>query len=379
MKALVALVLAGCGFDAQTGHHSTSGLCPFEVEPDYTDPCTSPAPEDFDDLPDVTITDANAIDTGNGEIVGPNVFKSPPTSVDGGVRIVWTKTFTIAMGGSLHAYGDLPLMIVATNAIRIEGRLDASSTLLSNGPGANPAACTALAAGPGLTCANQGASGGGGGGFGAAGGDGGKGGDTHACTGTTGKPGGIGGKALGARPPELRGGCPGGDGALSDNNGSTIGLHGPGGGAVALVARDKILVSASGTIHVGGAGGQPGLNRAGGGGGGSGGMIFLEAVDIDLQPSSVLAANGGGGAGGTDNSPAEAGEDAWPSLDNADGGTPDSNGGRGGDGGIIMFEQGLPGATADRGAGGGGGGVGVIRLHEKTSSRSGTVTPAIAQ
>jgi hypothetical protein len=107
-------------------------------------------------------------------------------------------------------------------------------------------------------------------------------------------------------------------------------------------------------------------------------MIFLEAPDIDLQVSSVLAANGGGGGAGTDNGDPTAGEDGWPSTDAAKGGVADSGGGVGGDGGVITVEQGRPGGLAQRGGGGGGGGVGVIRLHEMTSMRAGVTTPAIA-
>ncbi len=73
---------------------------------------------------------------------------------------------------------------------------------------------------------------------------------------------------------------------------------GAGGGALQIVAGEKILVS--GTINFGGAGGVGGSSmcvRGGGGaGGGSGGGILLEAPEVSVR--GILAANGGGGGGG---------------------------------------------------------------------------------
>jgi hypothetical protein len=380
MKAALLAITAGCGFSSSSsGGDDTSELCPFPLTAEYTDPCTA-TPSNLDSLPDVSIGGAAQVDSTNGEITGPGLPASPPTTMANGVRIVWAKDFTITSAGSLRAYGPAPLMIVATGDIRISGEIDASSSMFAAGPGANPPACVGdNAAKPGETCAQHGGSGGGGGGFGAAGGAGGLGGETRDCGGgVLGRPGGAGGTALAMTPTELRGGCPGANGAPTNSATSVGGASGSGGGAIALVARGKIIITATGRVHAGGGGGSTGEERAGGGGGGSGGMIFLEAPDIDLQVSSVLAANGGGGGAGTDNGEPTAGEDGWPSTDAAKGGAPDSGGGAGGDGGVITVEQGRPGGLAQRGGGGGGGGVGVIRLHEMTSMRAGVTTPAIA-
>lgn len=372
-------LVAGCTFSTQTpGPDDPTGLCPFDFTPATIDPCKEESPRSLDQLPDVTITDPTAaIDTGNGDIVAPNVFTPPPTTVIDGVRVVWTRTFTITAGASLRAYGDMPLAIIATSAIRIEGTIDASSTATTKGAGGNSPACGASTGKPGLQCAQHGGSGGGGGGFGAPGAPGGEGGDTHDCGGaaTSGQPGGMAGIATGV-PTKIRGGCGGGDGQPSNDPAGVIGVGGAGGGGVALIARDKVLVT--GTIHAGGGGGQKGLERAGGGGGGSGGFLFLESVDVDLQATSIVAANGGGGAGGCDGTNThEAGETGLPLIDNdADGGDGDGAGGNGGDGGFAATAA-TAGALSTRGGGGGGGGVGVIRVHAKTGSQAGKASPAI--
>ena len=171
MKAvLLAVTAAGCGFSASGGGgDDSSDLCPFPLSPEYVDPCKA-SPSNLASLPDVTIVGAAQVDSTNGEITGPGVPLSPPTTMVDGVRIVWTNDFTITTAGTLRAYGPAPLMIVATGTIRINGKIDASSNMFAAGPGANPPACNAeLAAKAGATCAQHGGSGGGGGGFGAAG------------------------------------------------------------------------------------------------------------------------------------------------------------------------------------------------------------------
>src|SRR5204862_213115 len=75
----------------------------------------------------------------------------------------------------------LPLLIVASRQMRIDGTIDASSSLINRGPGSNPTACKSLAAASGATCSSQGASGGGGGGFGTPDRTAGRGGDGHGC------------------------------------------------------------------------------------------------------------------------------------------------------------------------------------------------------
>ena len=355
---LAAIGLAGCSFSAELPDKPPVE-CAFDFTPDYLDPCTLTTPGA---LLDVTVTDDTSIDTDNGTLVGPNVVTPPPTTIVDGVRVMWTRSFTITTSGRVRAYGERPLVIIAMTTMRIDGSIDASSTTFSKGAGANPLACNeaAFAAAAGQQCANHGGSGGGGGGFGAPGGNGGEGGNTRMCDGMDGKPGGIGGKAV-ALPTELRGGCPGGNGSRSDNATSAPGIGGFGGGAIALLAAERIVVA--GVVHAGGAGGGPGVERAGGGGGGAGGMIVLESSVVDLAGASVLAANGGGGAGGCDGGVALAGEHGLPGVEGANGGDPDGSSGAGGDGGVRVARDGQPGLIGDRGGGGGGGGVGVIVVH----------------
>ena len=379
MRALVAVIaLAGCGFSNEgNGHPDTSGLCPFEFTPEYLDPCKVNVPQPLDELPDLNLVNDAAIDTYSGEINGMNLFGKPPMTVVDGVRVMWTHDFSIAPGVTLRTQGDKPLMIVASGKMRIDGTIDASSSAINKAPGSNPSQCTSLAAAAGATCSTEGASGGGGGGFGAPGGTGGRGGDGKNCgAGVTGRDGGAGGKATDRAALTFRAGCNGGDGAKSNESGSMIGAGGFGGGAVGLIARDLILVT--GTIDAGGGGGQTGLDRAGGGGGGSGGMVFVESKEVNLDASSLLAANGGGGAGGCDHGTTQtAGQDGRPDLVAAKGGLHEGAGGDGGDGGVLGVENGKTGNIADRGAGGGGGGVGMIRVHALTGSRNGMTSPAL--
>ncbi len=350
--------MVGCSFSNQTDNPDANTVCPFQFEPKYIDPCTPPPPVP---LVNITIANTASIDTANGVISGG--VTAPPSSVVDGVRVVWTRNFTIASGITLRAYGDLPLLVIATEKIHILGTVDVSTTAFSKGAGADPAVCaTTTAGGPGEQCTTFGGSGGGGGGFGFSGSPGGEGGDGNTCTATDGKPGGKGGLPLSTPPPALRGGCRGGDGAISAMAQSMPGVAGAGGGAVGFIAGNSIVVD--GTIHAGGGGGFFGTERAGGGGGGSGGMIFLEAPDVELVATSLLAANGGGGGGGVDNGTAMVGETGHPSITNdAAGGSPDNNGGTGGNGGYVAARTGTPGGLAGRGGGGGGGGVGYIVVH----------------
>src|SRR5438046_2495943 len=93
----------------------------------------------------------------------------------------------------------------------------------------------------------------------------------------------------------LRGGCSGQDG-----NGNGKGTGGHGGGAVYLIAGNRIDITGPG-INAAGEGGAPGdgvMNvSSGAGGGGSGGMIGFDAQTMTC--SSLILANGGGGGEGS--------------------------------------------------------------------------------
>jgi hypothetical protein len=322
----------------------------------------------------------------NGEDVVP---KPPDTLEQGGeVRALWVNGLTIQLGTALRVEGSLPLMIVSTAEIQVSGILDVSSTWdpvsLTYDPGAGaddalPAPsdeCSNSTGGTGGDCGDGGA-GGGGGGFGGAGADGGRGGGSRNCGDVEGgSPGGAGGNAV-APPSTIRGGCKGARGGNGDID-MLYGLGGFGGGAVHLVSMVRIDIE--GRIQAGGAAGSGAENnRSGGGGGGSGGLIGLEALDIEI--GGILAANGGGGGGGCNNGLADSGEDGQTADQAAIGGAGQSTGGGGGNGGFSIERDGLPGTAADRGGGGGGGGAGFIVTYraEPTVAGSAVISPELTE
>jgi hypothetical protein len=258
---------------------------------------------------------------------------------------------TVTSAG-LAATGNKVLVLLATNALTIDGTLDVASHRGGNlGAGAGLGTCNAGTA-PGAP------GGGAGGSFGDLGGDG-----SGTGKGTTG--------AKPAAPTAVRSGCEGQPG-----NGPTPGARGRGGGAVMLVA-DAVLQGA-GTINASGAsggGGTPGSgNASGGGGGGSGGMIVLAAPSITL--SGLVFANGGsGGEGsGTGSGTGNPGTDPTGAAAATGGNGGSSSGGDGGDGGAAGATTGGPGGTATNGGGGGGGSVGIVRVLGTAASA--TFSPA---
>ncbi|HWN66418.1 MAG TPA: hypothetical protein VNM90_02200 [Haliangium sp.] len=348
--------------------------CAWSYTPKFVDPCATgkPDPGTFDliltaDLPYV-------YETTNGTLIGSTVvIPSKLTTDEDGVRTIWVRNVMIEAGVELRVQGDFPLMIVASGEITVNGTIDASSARIPSadrfdrGPGLNEADCAVNAAEEGSACGTQGGSGGGGGSFGGAGGDGGFGGGLRGCgDGNDSSPGGAGGAAVLTLPDRIRAGCDGKRGGDGEEEGR-YGIGGVGGGAVHLVARQRLQVG--GTIHAGGAGGYGAQDkRAGGGGGGSGGFIGLEAPELIIQGSAVLAANGGGGGGGTnDEGDATAGENALTTDDPAPGGGGYTTGvyaAVGGPGSAGDTKSGSNGGDGDRGGGGGGGGAGYIILYQ---------------
>ncbi len=254
---------------------------------------------------------------------------------------------TIETGSSLRVLGPVPMIVASWTDIEVRGDLDAGSTALAAGAGANPTECGLHAPTDG-TAAGAGGGGGGGGGFQAAGGNGGDG--SNAANGRNGD---------GGTPttlPLLLGGCAG---AKGGDGGSLAGVGGAGGGAFQLTAQGQITIA--GKLNAGGSGGEPGVqndNGGGAGGGGSGGMIGLEAAMISISDGAVLASNGGGGGEGGDDNPAGRGLDGSPTATRALGGSMNNDGG--GNGGLGSGGATLTGGLAgnDNGAGGGGGGGG---------------------
>lgn len=256
---------------------------------------------------------------------------------------------TVILEISVRAIGENPLVLVG-NEITIDGTLDLSAaTSGAERPpaGSNRGDCDeASAPAQGL----------GGGGFG----------------GTYGTPGGNGGGlSNGGTPPtvdpepQLRGGCRGGSG---DGGGE----GGFGGGGLALLARDRIIIR--GTVNVSGAGGLPGSSFGrGGGGGGAGGTIILDAPDIDIE--GRVFSNGGGGGGGMPMGGGIATAGARPTSPDvpAQGGI---GSGAGGAGGALALAPEIGGTGIVPGHGGGGGAVGILYVFPRRGTDPTKVSPS---
>ncbi len=339
-------------------------LCPWPYTPAHIDPCGGLPATTLGDL-DLSMAGTYAFDSGTVILQPPSGALIPlTTTIVNGAKIIWVHQLRVQAGVTLRLTGTAPVVIVATNMITIDGTVDASSrgaaSLVNDGAGASPTAiCLPTVAGNGAPC-SQGGSGGGGGGFGTFGGNGGYGGVGQNCV--AGQDGnGISGGAGGpvSAVTTIRGGCNGGAGAIG--NAAGPGLGGRGGGAVYLVARDQVTVSATGKVLAGGAGGRAATaGRSAGGGGGSGGMIRVAGNLVTV--AGVLAANGGGGGGGCNGNPAMPGQDGHPNDTVALGGAKESAGEDGGAGAFLTTNA-VGGGDAGRGGGGGGGGVGVIQLQ----------------
>lgn len=367
--------------DAAAEHDAPGSTCPWSFPPTYATPCpTAPIGAAVELVTGGTYT----YNTDTDALIPPMGGTAPSlmTTTNNGVRTIWTSGFRVGPGVTLRAIGTVPLAVISTGTIMIEGTVDVGShqtgSTISSGAGADPASCPSAPPDAGEQCANHGGSGGGGGAFGGAGGRGGDGGGGrgNACGSDGGNDsvGGAGGVAVSPIPATLRGGCGGKIGGNNTDPGSLGGAAGPGGGAIVMVARASITVADTGVIRAGGAGGGPGIvKRAGGGGGGSGGMIVLEAVAITV--SGAVAANGGGGGGGCEMATASPGDDGRADDQVATGGAPEGNGTSGGAGGAASTRGGTSAANADRGGGGGGGGAGFIHLNASSLSTPGKISP----
>lgn len=281
-------------------------------------------------------------------------------TVGGAEACVLTGTTVTLASGTFRAVGPRPLVIVATEAMMIDGTISVSSLRgMASGAGASSAACPTP---------NQGEddSGGGGGGAGGSflstGGTGGTGDTNDNNNGAGGQP-----AAAMQAPTTLRGGCAGGRGGNATQNG---GAGGAGGGAVYLIAGTSIAIT--GGVHAGGAGGSRGGVRGGGGGGGSGGFVGLDAPAIEIG-GAVTANGGGAGEGGGFNAGGH-GSDATTDDSRAPGGQLEPDGGNGGAGGALAGASGLTGGNSEGGGGGGGGGVGYIYV-KGTLAGAGTISP----
>jgi hypothetical protein len=261
--------------------------------------------------------------------------------------------FSLIDNSIITAHGSKPLVLLSTNTMTLEGAVDVSSK--HNGPaGAGASSAT--------TCANSniieaiGTSGGYGGSFGGRGAEG------EQVIGTD-EFRGFPAPAIGF-PLSLRGGCPGGAGAMGNGvaGRGLGGVAGAGGGAVALVAT---TITIDGAINASGAGGRggPTIARSGGGGGGSGGMVVLDSKsNFGTIRAKVFANGGGGGQGGESGGKggADGSESKTPVAPGLGG---DIAGTLSGDGGLGSFgldptPEMVPNDARPGGGGGAGGGAG---------------------
>jgi hypothetical protein len=258
------------------------------------------------------------------------------------------RSLQIDMGGVLRVSGNLPLVVVADQTVRIFGRLSAASHdttsyaggfTTGNGPGAGQNGVV------GSFKPSSGASFCGRGGRGAGVPD-----DTSV-------------KGIESGPsygnatliPLL-----GGSGGAGEYGGA-------GGGAIQIVAFGEIQVGTTGVIDAGGGAGGNGSSGAGAGGG-----ILLEAPKVTVD--GVIAANGGGGGASVGGS---GGEDGKPSATPAAAELADL-GGEGSAGDDPNGADGM--AMTNNDSLGGGGGAGRIRINTADGkvAITGTLSPSIA-
>lgn len=283
---------------------------------------------------------------------------SPPSELisqaGGDAVLLSVDDFSVQSSATLRVIGSRPLIVASWGTIEVDGTIDVSSKLGSQGAGANLASCSSATDGASST---DGGGGGGGGGFQGTGGNGGSGDSSP----------GVGGGSI-SPPADVVGGCPGAKGGDGDAPG---GPGGASGGSIQLSALTSIAVN--GTILAGGEGGRGGQSTDGGaGGGGSGGYIGLDAPSIATIPMTVLVANGGGGGGGADDNGNDGapGQEARADDTKAGGGAGGNSGG--GDGGKGSGEGQLSGENfatpgAGEGGGGGGGSAGYILIYTDAS------------
>ena len=360
VRRAVVVMLSACGFSSnlpaqppEAGTDASGPCTTWTFKPADFDPCAIATPE----APPVLGAGMYTIDSDTGMLTG-NVTAQLPYTVIGGIGVVSLSELTVPVNVTLRAEGMRPLVIASWSTLTIHGTVAASSRGGGmSGAGANSQACDTSAGGTGKV-SGDGDGGGGGGGFGDAGGLGGNGDSVADSGGTAGVMRGL--------PQLLDGGCRGGDAGPGGDG--TRGIGGASGGAIALVAKDKLTVD--GVVHAGGAGGTGGMQgQTGGGGGGSGGMIRLEAADVELAMSGTIAANGGQGGGGCDNGTADAGADGLAEAAVADTGDNSEGGGtKGGVGGWKTATTGGSAPASGKGGGGGGGGTGYIVVKGHTSA-----------
>jgi hypothetical protein len=372
-SVIAGLLLAGCSFHSSSaptdGQGSDGGMIDGATDGEIDAPPDVPpdAPrQDFgtgvwtvhvSTLPTDPVQLPGSIQTDTSTLCSTDAAFVDPSQPDACFIVGTTITMTTA---TTNVRGDRPLVLVATDSVTIDQKLDVASHRGQNvGPGGNWSGCGSPTSGADRT--SGGGGGGAGGSFMTAGGNGGTGDNGNALAGTA--------QSTLGMPAILHGGCPGSRGGDGQQNAAGVAN---GGGAIYIVAANSISVT--GLINASGSGVAFGGHGSGGGGGGSGGMIVLSAPQIDA--TGLLLANGGGGSsGGDSNSDGMNGSDemiAMPLVAPPGGAGPGGPGGNG-------FTQGT-GATgggngnSDEGGGGGGGGAGFIGINVAVTG--GTYTPS---
>lgn len=382
MRALLGgfAVLMACDYSPTpggTGVDTPSGVeCGWTFGPSHIgDPCALTI------NPGMTMTQGVwEYDTGTGVLSDPGGIETTPPSAlreDPAVRVLAMTELVIEPGAELRVAGPAALALVVDTSATIDGVVDVSATLIGTamtpGPGGNASSCADRGGenGENRLGTSLGGGGGGGGGLGTAGADGGNGGNLG-----SGQPpamAGVGGIAA-PNTFELRGGCGGGTGGVSNRG---PGIPGAGGGVLLLVVKGATAVRTAAQLRSAGAGALQGDNNSGGSGGGSGGLIAIESPTLVI--SGTLCANGGAGAGGSsDGSVGGRGESGTCGMVAARGGNAAANGnGEGGDGGFgtTLPVAGEPNINDEDGGGGGGGSVGQIFLRAGSLANTGTITP----
>jgi hypothetical protein len=276
---------------------------------------------------------------------------------------------SIAISGSVDTRGTSPLVLLATKDITIDGILHADSAGVTRGAGFDPLSCDKTTIhGTSGNGVNPGGAGGAGGSFGTRGAAGGDGDGMHAA----GTP-----AAAASQVSALRGGCSGGNGGQAIDGQGTKPTGGWGGGAIYLLAGDRITIN--GVVNASGGGGEAATLQAGGGGGGAGGMIVLDAPHVVLNGAGLIAHGGGGGGGACSTTNGMRGQGAIPPSYTTTGGTGGSGGGGTGGNGATFgnaLAQIGQGGSASCGGGGGGGGHGIIRIASPdVMNLSATISP----
>jgi hypothetical protein len=269
-------------------------------------------------------------------------------SAEGGAAVLSVGAFTV--DGALRVTGELPLVVVASGPVVIDGVISANA----RGTEPGPAGATENAGHGRGTRGNSVSfddSGGGGAG--------------HATAGATGADvgsvqGGAGGQAYALA---LVGGSGGGNGQVV----ACGNVGGAGGGAVQIFSTTSIAIGPGGGVNVSGGGGRGGCaSGTSGGGGGSGGYLLLEAPSVRIE--GIVAANGGGGGGGGLFVGGVAGEDGADGKlgdEPADGGGGANEDQRGGAGASAQMSTPIKPGPASLNGGGGGGAVGRILFRTR--------------